>query len=741
VYQLLRFAAFLVGIVAVTSCQVIADIESYEPDPLPDTCKLPEKQSGGGKVRLVHLLPTDSAIDICLRPAGGSYGRPVLRSSGTGKLLICGAGLKYSEATIVFGVPTGTLDFKVIPATKTCSAPALAEKTGVEVTPDLTVTVAYMGPPEGQGAPTLQAMYEKTNIPGASQNRFTRFINAIAGSQLDWGASDGVKTLPADIQFAYFNAPMGFAQLPRKGQVGPAIFSIDDYGYAETIQNPIPTGATPTGEKKMILIGEQAGAGAQTYYAIGYAAPGSAWPVRGLICKEQSETTGGDQKQDCTLTAVEMFKIDLFNAGLYGAFATVEAERGAAVIQKLAQRGSVSDFLCVSEVSRHDSLDIPVEQKAYSQDALKRAALLVDNGFKHFAQAETNLDTQPDEPVDQKGNIPPPVTRAPCSAPVTTENLDRAYKCLIDKCSSTPGNPDGVTAGGTNCYSQNCGAAALGFLLFGSPEDHQCFNCIVLNGLSYIPWSRNRTRCTTEARRPLGFEGKATSMLLSRLPLRNVEQYVMGTSAFRRVGLYANVDLGQGNDIDVYCIHMPPLLGGNIPYAGDYGADLPPTTGVAWSEEQVFASKKIIDWVKRRSEGRRAIIMGDWSSSSTFLDANGRVAVGADGLPLVGDVTPETTRNMKEAFVEAVPPGFVPKCTRCPAGRLDELRNIYNVGVTDPIWNLRVYIKDPWGPNITEDARLFFHEPSDYVTYTKLTDFGPQGPASDSWGFHVEIRR
>jgi hypothetical protein len=741
VYQLLRFAALLLGIVAVTSCQIVADIESYEADPLPTKCLLPAPKPGGGRVRLAHVLPSDSAIDICVRTSGGTYGRPVLRSSGADKLLICGAGLKYSQVTVPFAVPTGLLDFKIVPATKTCSAPALAEKTGVEVTTDLIVTVAYMGPREGDGSPTVQAMYENTNAP-PTQNRLTRYINAIADRQLDWGAGDGSETLPSVLFQPYLTVPMGFGQLPKKDQSSkPAAFVIDNYGYVSSIQSPIPTGAASAGSSQMVMLGMMRGAGSWTYYGIGYPGANSAWPVRGLICRDAGVSTDEDQRQDCTLTEVEMFRIDVVNAGLYGAFAAVESERGAAVIQKLAQRGAVSDFLCVSEVSRHDALDIPASQKAYTQEALKAAALAVDPGFKHFAMIDDiNLDTQPDDPVDPAGNIPPPVTRIPCSAPVTQENLDRAYNCLINKCNSIPGSLDGVTAGGTNCYSQNCGASALGFLLFGKPEDHQCFNCIVLNGLSYMSWGKNRTRCTTEGRRPMAFEGKSTSMLLSRLPLRNIEKFVIPTSAFRRIAIYANVDLGLGNDIDVYCVHSPPLLGGNIPYTGAYGKGLD-DHAKEWSEEQIFTNKKVIDWINRKSANRRAIIMGDWSSSSAFLDANGNVVPGPDGLPAVGDVTPETTLAMKEAFTEAIPQGYAPKCTRCPAGRMDELRNVYNVGVTDPMWNVRVYIKDPWGPNLTESAGLFFHEPADYVTYTTLTDFGPQGPVSDTWGFHVNIRR
>ncbi|MET0593758.1 MAG: hypothetical protein ABW133_13725 [Polyangiaceae bacterium] len=644
--------------------------------------------------------------------------------------------MKYAQVTIPFGVPKGLLDFKIVAAGKTCSAPALAEKIGVDIAAEVVTTLVYMGTTNDA---TLMATVDKstTNVP---QNRSMRFINTIPGTQIEWGAG-GNKELPAQLSTPYFNKPMAYGQIPKIGDSANAAFVIDTVGYLTTLNSSVPTGAASVGSKDMLLLHVLDGAKFWTYYAIGSTASGSAYPVRGLICKDDgiADTL---TIQDCEVSAVETYRVDVVNAGLYGAFAAVEGERGAAVIQKLAQRGTVSDFLCASEVSRHDDLVLPDGQKDYTQEALERAALAVDNGFKYFARAYTDLDTPADDTVDQNGEIPPPVTRIPCSAPVKPETADLVYKCLLERCNSLPNsNPEGVTAGGTNCYSEKCGPSALGFLLFGSPEDNQCFQCIVLNGLSYMPWGKIRTRCATEGRRPMAFEGRPTSMLLSRFPIKSTEKFVVPTSAFRRVALHSIVDLGLSKELDVYCVHAPPLLGSNMPYTGPYGNGLPATDGRAWSEEQEWTTKKIINWINKTSEGRPALILGDWSSSATFLNANGEVVNGPDNLPAVADVTAGTMRAVEEAFTPAVPVGYFPRCTRCPATRTDELRNVYNKNTTDPMWNVRVFIKKPWGTNLTESAGIFFHEPTDYVTYTQLTDFGPAGPVSDTWGFHANIRR
>src|SRR5690348_2527804 len=124
----MAFGFLMIGLTP--SCQLVADIHTYEADPLDTGCNLPDPPdkptSGLGKVRLANLFPSKDAIRICTRPANStSYGRPVLRTSGRDAKTICGAGLKYPPVTIPVKVVTdGTeqpkIDVKIIPATKTC---------------------------------------------------------------------------------------------------------------------------------------------------------------------------------------------------------------------------------------------------------------------------------------------------------------------------------------------------------------------------------------------------------------------------------------------------------------------------------------------------------------------------------------------------------------------------------------------------------------------------------------------
>jgi hypothetical protein len=740
VYQLLRFAALALGL-ATASCQVLADIETREADPLSDTCKLPliAAGDGSGKVRLIHLLPTTETIDVCIRPAGAaSYGRPVLRSASRSTNTICGGGLPYAQATVPFRTPPVKSDVKIIPAGKTCAEPALAEKTGVDIGTDLVITLAYMG--GGEAAPTLFALPEAA--PGeVQQNRKNRLVNAIAGSALEFGLAD-VNRLPTTIkQGAKFNTKaLEFGQVPSTDERGTLGFTYDQYGYFTIIQQDLTTVAVQRGTDKAMFLMPIDGVGNVTLYAIGELS--GRFPVRALLCRD-FVGDASTSRQECTPSELESFSIDIFNAGLYGAYAAVESARGTHVIEALAARGASSDLLCVSELSRHDGMELPPGQERWTQERLIQAASEYPDGYRYFAQAKTDLDTAITDPADQQGNVPDPPGRTPCDPAVPENLVQEAYDCLAKNCSTT-GNLSGVTQGGTKCYASQC-AGLLGPLLYGdTAEKRQCYDCILLNGLSYKTWERNKQICTTDSRRPYGFDGQSTSMLLSKFPLLDIDQYVLSSTVFRRTAVYAKMQYDGEKTIDVYCVHAPPLLGAQVAYTGAYANGASLDDGSAWYEEQNWGIQNFANWVKKKSEGRPAIIMGDFSSSRKAYDMNQMVIVDKDGLPVVADVNQKTIAIMQADFSEAYPPStqqqpYVPQCTRCPSIRSSGLVNPYNTGFVDPQWTLRVYLKDKWFENPATTAGLFYTE-LDRVEINDMT-FGLRGPLSDTFGYNVRLRR
>ncbi|HMJ50707.1 MAG TPA: hypothetical protein VK540_01485 [Polyangiaceae bacterium] len=740
-YQLVRLAALGLGL-ATASCQLLAGIETREADPLAAKCALPQPVTGSGRVRLAHLLPTNDKVDVCLRPTGAAaYGRPVLRSSGIDLNNICGGGLSYSKVTTPFRAAPGKTDVKIIAAGKTCTAPAIAEKTGIDVGPDLVITLALMG--GGEVAPTIFALPEAPRPTDLQQNRKNRFVNAIAGTALQFGVGVGDK-LPTTITAARFNSKaLEFGQVPSKDERGTLNFSFDDYGYLTIVGTELSCVAAQRGSDKAMFLAKVGVVGNVTLFAIGDL--GGRFPIRGLLCRdnESDPTDATGATADCTASELESFSIDVFNAGLYGAFAAVESARASDVIQALAQRGATSDLLCVSEIARHEGMDLPDEQKEWTQEKLIALAQEVPDGFRYFAQAKTNLDSAITDPNDQLGNTPPAPGRTPCDASVDANLVNDAYTCLETNCSTT-GNTTGITQGGTTCYGSKC-AGALAQLLYGDTmEKRQCYDCLLLNGLSYKTWEKNRQLCATDPRRPYGFDGQTTSMLLSKLPLMDVDQYVLSSTVFRRTAVYAKMQYEGEKTLDVYCVHAPPLLGAQVAYTGAYANMASLDDGSAWYEEQAWGIQNFANWVKKKSEGRPAIIMGDFSSSKQPLDANGMVILGADGLPIVGNVNPQTINIMQADFLEAFPVStpaqpYTPQCTRCPSVRSMGLTNPYNTGFIDPQWTLHVFLKDSWVDNPAVSAGLFYNE-LDRVTINHPT-FGLVGPLSDTFGYNVRIRR
>jgi hypothetical protein len=313
-----------------------------------------------------------------------------------------------------------------------------------------------------------------------------------------------------------------------------------------------------------------------------------------------------------------------------------------------------------------------------------------------------------------------------------TATIDGAYGCLKTKCSTT-NDGTGVTQGGSSCYSVSCSGPLAG-LIYGNHEQQVCFNCIIANGLSYLTWDQNRTNCTTEVDQSFAFRGSPTSLMLSKYPLVDQDQYVEQTVMFRRVALFARMKYAPESDIDVYCIAAPPLPGG-LPYTGDYGNGAPATGTEGWQQNQIWGVQNLVAWIKRKSAGRHAIIAGDWSASANAVDAKGNVILGPDGMPVVGNVNAASIQLLRDAFVEAVPvDNYHPQCTRCPAPQ-----NPLNKGAPDSQLNLNVFIKDPWAPDATTATSLFMDDAS--AVRLDSTQYGALGPYSETFGYSVQIRR
>jgi endonuclease/exonuclease/phosphatase family metal-dependent hydrolase len=166
-----------------------------------------------------------------------------------------------------------------------------------------------------------------------------------------------------------------------------------------------------------------------------------------------------------------------------------------------------------------------------------------------------------------------------------------------------------------------------------------------------------RNSCATDPKQDLAFRGDNGVMILSRHPLKNVDELVMPGTWNRRTILHATVELPNGAELDTYCNHLTPIFTvgefdiNTFPYTGQYGDG---TTGPsAWQAEQELQAQKLINHVTTTSGSRPAVILGDLNAGHAFAD---------EGIVAEGEATLDL---LEAAFVPAYTADFTPLCTFC----------------------------------------------------------------------------
>jgi endonuclease/exonuclease/phosphatase family metal-dependent hydrolase len=325
--------------------------------------------------------------------------------------------------------------------------------------------------------------------------------------------------------------------------------------------------------------------------------------------------------------------VDTFNVALAGAFIPFEAARRPYISEAIA--ASDADILCLQEV--WDQTD-----KVAIQDAAAAA-------FPHSAFFEDDLDTPVEDATDQQGQVPPAPTTVPCPADVEAEEgvtvadeMDDAIDCLKANCSTIPDSEDGRTISEA-CASSECGESVAP-LIFGDPQEQRCYSCIVTQ-LPTETFGDMRSRCPTVVNQDLAFQGQNGVMILSRHPLKNVEELVIPGTWNRRTILSATVELPTGAELDTYCNHLTPIFTGLFfPYTGQY---------VGWQEEQELQAEKLINYVTQTGDNRPAVILGDLNAGHAY-PAQEIVAEG------------EATLDLLElVFEPAYTTDYAPLCTFC----------------------------------------------------------------------------
>lgn len=352
--------------------------------------------------------------------------------------------------------------------------------------------------------------------------------------------------------------------------------------------------------------------------------------------------------------------VDSFNVGLAGAFIPYETERRAAIG---AAVGSMpSDVICIQEAWRQEDKDAIV--------AAARAR------FPHSYTTRHGLDTAVTQEIDPMcpGGVTVPAEPAtpPCGDATTRAALEAGIACLVRACSTMPGSEMGQTTS-TTCATTNCFSNVAGLLTAGA-DGVRCYGCLAPQ-LPTETFANIRTSCTTSPRAGLAFGGQSGTMILSRYPLSETETVVVPGTWNRRVINRATATLPNGAKVAVYCNHLSPVFEGvAYPYTGRYGCGN--TNREGWIAEQTAQARALIAYVQRRDPTGRAIVLGDFNAGPASRA----------GQPELVDEAGETYTLLTAAFREALPTGFVPRCTFCPENEL--------TAMAAPTWIDHIFLRN-----------------------------------------------
>ena len=609
----------------------------------PGVCAL--RSTGDAQVRLANLVPSLSRYDFCLTPNGGGQAPAagVLASGGGG----CPAGLLYRNVLAPFSVTSGSYRVDAIAPGTACGSTPLATAPSVNFDSQTITTVVLFGTDNGAQLQLKSFREEKGTVAEPK----IRFINA-------W--SDGPPGLECGITSrdelpATIGAAVLFGQNASFGNVSPASAKVDALGYFTLLAGvTLPFGFAENGTgatKGAVVARNMTTLGSESTFAIGTTAD-PRFPVDLMVCN-QDQVDGIYTR--CSNQVPNDVIVDVYNVGLAGRFTPTEADRRTAIQSAIA--GLDADFACITEVWD------PKDKQAIIGAAKQH--------FPFAATFTTDLTTQPTDPRDQQGNVPPARTTPPCDA--TSGAWSKAFTdCLAANCSTgAPNDPNGaVRENGLQCVVKSCLAEGVQLI-----ADDACYSCNITQLESGATFANTHTACTTNPQARFAFNGDTGVVLLSTRPFLNAAPtdggvpdgglppddatalYVFPSTEFRAGVIRAPVDLSAGGGfstkLDVYCaILTTPATSNQRPYTGQYGGG-GTTYPAQWLNENTLQAKRLGEYVKAVSGARkrRAIIAGDFYAGP-----------GGGNLQALNQVSYDT---LTQVLPLAVAPDYTPACNFC----------------------------------------------------------------------------
>jgi hypothetical protein len=724
---LLALAALLFFFAA---CQLVAGVQSRAVDPIQGGCALPS--GGGPQVRFANFAPNPDALDLCIRSSGTSWGEPLILNGGTEcSSLFPAKGFTYSQISIPFAAPGGTVDVKTVLGGGTCNSPAVGELDGVKLlsAPACTAatcvtTLIALGGASGQPK-KLVALPEYDSNTNNGGEAF-RFVDALPGvSEIDVGTvakpATGTAQLPASLVPPAWNLGNGipYGGTMKKGQ--PTFFGgmAGDGGYMPVIGNvAFNLVVTAHGQTDGLLLFPALETGSETasLYAVGLAF-NDTYPLQGLICTESQNVPGSNPLLvGCTASALPTLSFDAFNAALYGPNSPYFNLRdplysGGPTTNPISTRNS--DVMCLLEV------DQLTDQQAI-------IAAVKGGNFNYSYTISTNLSTPfSNGGAEQEGGTCP-TTSQPACASVPTSALTAAFTCMEQNCSSN--GAMGTLNTTTDCLTNNC-SPSLGDLLIAYPA---CLDCVIANVTSLQPYGESQTTCTTNPSPPLGYQGNENSLILSKYPIVNSDSYVLPSSYYRRSVLYTQVQFPGNVTIDFFCGFLQTLgIAADLPYQGCFGNGAK-TSEDGYANENLYEAQLMASWIQAKSKksGNPAVILGDWHTglASTMAAAPDAgfpppTAVGAATISfLSGVLTPATGPDWPAAG----------QCTDCPG-----TVNLLNAPNTTSYFTMQPFVYNWPTASPVHSEQLIFTDNVIAIPPSTTNN----APISPYYGVNVQILR
>ena len=630
---------------------------------------------GDAAVRFVNAAPGFERVDLCVRPQGEAQWQSAPLTRGLGQ--DCPNGVAYKQVTAPRKLLTGTFDLKVIAASDVdCGAPALAEASLVFLADGVTTVMHALKGGEG----VLMALPESS--AGASST-FVRFVHLM----------DGVETLDAYLAKTTVWPPdsgllavssLQFGSLPTEeshseiGEVTPnGYVSFYVAGSAQTFGVVGRSGQAPQpnddGSTPWLSVVRRGWISQEAYSVFALGRVGDpAFPPELMDCLESDDDGIWTACRD---RAAYDLSVSVLHTTLSGADYPYYKVRAAQMGPVVAEADT--DVMCLGFVMSD-------EDKRAIEDASRQA------GF-NVAWAEMNLNTPVDDPRRFDGTTPEPPSGPPCEGDVSLQVVADVLGCAAEHCTGGAGMAAGIED--ARCLAGSCILPMLEAVTKAEPQK-RCAMCLLFTMLDGSHLDRVEALCTTDNAAGMAFGGSSGVMLLSRLPIRDIEHRVLPSWLWRASVTKATVDLPNEQAVDVYCTQLStPERPPSFPYVGPYGDGPLDSATRPWTNESLLQSQRVLEFVRERSGPRPAIVAGALESGFECPACD----------PPLGSFGPEVLSNLTSNLSLGIAPDYTWQCLECGGNPLRVLEGrsevnlwtdhilLHQFAITDVVATSRVF--------------------------------------------------